>query len=241
MSRDATIAAARPLDRLFCLTRFDGPAGPVPVPVTWDEIDRATVWADRVLAAHGVVRAGDAGVRAAALVSRCEDVSWMCPFERALIAHGIPYTGSDALGFDVNRLVAYLRRLPVDLVLSLDAATVDSLARVAPLASLLGGVRLLFARPDALDALRAAGLSPKVWAVAGPATAVECPSGGVHVDGGEWEVETTGDGVALTSRAERGRAWRRWPLPGFAPAACSCGSSDPSLSPDQRTRVVPPG
>jgi hypothetical protein len=229
MTRAGTIAAARPLDRLFCITRFDAPQGPVPVPVTWEELDRGTIWAGKVLGAHGV-EAGGAGM--AAIVSKCEDVAWMCPFERALIARGITYMGSDALGFDANRLVAYLRRLPVEVVLSLDAATVEGLTAVAPLEALLREVRLLFARPEAVAPLRTAGLSPRVWAIAGPATAVECVHGGLHIDGDEWQVGVSGGLVTLTSRGERGRVWSDWPLPGFRRAAvpCPCGSTDPQLA-----------
>jgi hypothetical protein len=224
-----TLAAARPLDPLFCITRLPTPAGVVEVPVSWAEVERDTTWARQVLKAHGVDRHGG---RVAMVVASCEEPPLTSPFERALMQLGLPYTGSDAGGIDVLRIATYLRRLPVAAVIGIDAGTVDGLASFGPVDELLGRPELLFARPDAIEPLRALGLHPRHWVPFGPTVAVECARGVAHVNADEWDLAVDPDGtVRLTSRQPRGRAWNADPVAtGWTLIVkCLCGSSDPGV------------
>lgn len=230
MTRTGTLAAARGLDTLFCITRVPTPGGLVELAVSWAEIERDTGWARRVLEAHGVDRCRG---RVAMMVSSCEEAPLTSPFERALLQLGLPYTGSDAGGTDAFRIATYLRRLPVAATIGIDAATVDALTAFGDVADLLGRPELLLARPEAVEPLRASGLSPLSWAPLGPAVGVECGHGVAHLNGSEWEVDVEPDGaVRLTSLLPRARSWQAEVVAsGWAAAdgPCGCGSPDPGL------------
>jgi hypothetical protein len=230
MTRTGTLAAARSLDALFCITRVPTPGGLVELPVSWAEIERETGWARRVLESHGV---GGFRGRVAMMVSSCEEAPLTNPFEQALLQLGLPYTGSDARGTDGFRIATYLRRLPVAAAFGIDIATVDALAAYGEVADLLGRPRLLFVRPEAVEPLRSLGLRPLQWVPVGPAVAVECGHRVTHLNGAEWGLDVESDGtVRLTSLLPRARAWNAEVVAsGWAAAVgpCACGSPDPGL------------
>jgi hypothetical protein len=108
-----------------------------------------------------------------------------------------------------------------------------ALADSAELAGLLGGVPAILAHADALPALTTAELRPGLIALLGPALAMECPQrAGAHVNGAEWVVEETGDGLLLSTVAERAHQARRVPLGitgSVVSGSCPCGSADPRV------------
>jgi len=94
-------------------------------------------------------------------------------------------------------------------------------------------VPAILAHADALPVLTAAGLRPGLIALLGPALALECPQrAGAHVNGAEWLVEGTGDGLVLKTVGQRAHQARRVPL-GIAGSVvsgpCPCGSPDPRV------------
>ena len=69
----------------------------------------------------------------------------------------------------------------------------------------------------------------------GPALALECAKGGLHIDGREWEVVVDNEELVLSSRQHRidpvsglktGFSGRLTDMP------CACGSPDPHISLD---------
>jgi hypothetical protein len=227
MTYESTVAAAR-RGELFCVSRYDIGGATTDLPVSWEEVDRDTTWARSMLAGMGLPSEG-----VVAFVSTPEEVPWVCPFERAAVALGLSYVASDAFAFDAARLGSYLRRLPVKLIVGADAASLEALARSAPLEQLLGDVHTVLARPDAVDLVRAAGVDPLLWVTLGPAVAVQCQARlGAHVNGEEWGVESVGGELHLTTLGARAHRLVRAPLGvegGVVDSPCPCGREDPRI------------
>jgi hypothetical protein len=140
---------------------------------------------------------------------------------------------ADVFGWDSRRTATFARRLPLSMVFGLGRETAEALADSGELADLLGRVPAILAHADARPVLTAAGLRPGLIAFLGPALALECPQrAGAHVNRAEWLVEETGDGLFLTTVAQREHQAQRVPL-GIAGSVvsgpCPCGSPDPRV------------
>jgi hypothetical protein len=158
---------------------------------------------------------------------------WVSPVLRACREIGITLGMADVFGWDSRRTATFARRLPLSLVFGLGRETAEALADSGELAGLLGGVPAILAHADALPALTTAELRPGLIALLGPALAMECPQrAGAHVNGAEWLVEETGDGLLLSTVAERAHQARRVPLGitgSVVSGSCPCGSADPRV------------
>lgn len=231
MTYESTVAAARPRPGLWAISRYrtSGDAF-VDLPVSWEDLDRDTVWAASILSTFSA-SADDWAV----LVSMFEEAPWIRPFEQSLQELGAVCMGADALAVEAGRAGAYLRRLPIRVVIGLRAAVLDGLSGIAPLSELFRDVRLLFACPDAHPALRQLHLQPLLWLPIGPALAVECAAReGAHVNGEEWAIESVDGQIHVTTVGPRALRVDRQPVDlrgAVARGACACGRDDPRLVP----------
>ena len=214
---------------LWGIGTFDAVGGPVPFPVTAEDMAADTAAAARALDSLGIGRADR--VLIVGLVSEC---AHLVPFHEALRARGAVLSGADATPFDASRTAKLARQLDVRAVVALNAAVLDGLAvDGVDLGGVFGPVPLVGARPDAVERLRAAGVEPVVWAHVGPAVAVECrPGAGAHVDEAVWEVGEDDGAVVITPRAPRALPagpYRTGVRATLARDRCSCGRSDVRL------------
>ena len=221
-------AAALPRAPIAGIGRYRAGDQVVDFPIGWDETDRDTAWARVQLTRWGVSRPGYALITAAMWQG-----PWVSPVLRACRETGITFGMADVFGWDSRRTATFARRLRLSMVFGLGRETAEALADAGELADLLGAVPAILAHADARPALTAAGLRPGLIALLGPALALECPQrAGAHVNGAEWLVEETGDGLFLSTVAERAHQARRVPLAiagSVIPGPCPCGSPDPRV------------
>jgi len=195
-------AAALPRAPIAGIGRYRAGDQIVDFPIGWDETDRDTAWAREQLTRWGVSRPGYALVTAAMWQG-----PWVSPVLRACRELGITFGMADVFGWDSRRTATFARRLPLSMVFGLGRETAEALAD--------------------------AGLRPGLIALLGPALALECPQrAGAHVNGAEWLVEETSDGLFLSTVAERAHQARRVPLAiagSVLSGPCPCGSPDPRV------------
>jgi hypothetical protein len=231
--RSTTLAGeAVPRAALWAIGR-DHPDGvPADFPISWSDWERDTAWAESVLAQHGV-GLGTPVV----IVGGMPESPWFDPIETAVLRLGGQYSIGEVFAFEAFRTAMYTTRLGIEVVFGINRAVAEALGD--ELGPALAGVRTIFARPDALPVLRAAGLTALTVTRVGPALAVECPAAdGAHLNGAEWAVEADGDDLLLTtvgSRAHQIRRQRVGVTGRVSVEPCACGRTDPRVhvSPDR--------
>jgi hypothetical protein len=180
-----------------------GSYGRVDFEIGWAEFERDVRWAHRVLATWDV-HAGDHVV----LSTPNFEGPWTSPLVRALRALRTVHSNVEPYNWDARRSATFLRLLPVTAYIGLSGPIATALLELES-ADLLAGVPLLWARPDALAPLRAHGLTPAVFAMLGPALALECPQrAGAHLDPAEWLVEESRGTLVLTTVGARAHLTR---------------------------------
>jgi hypothetical protein len=221
-------AAALPRAPIAGIGRYHAGDQIVDFPIGWEETDRDAAWAREQLTRWGADRSWYALITAAAWQG-----PWVSPVLRACREIGITFGMADVFGWDSRRTATFARRLPLSMVFGLGRDTAEALADSGELADLLGGVPAILAHAGAVPVLTAAGLRPGLIAFLGPALALECPQRvGAHVNGAEWLVEETGDGLSLTTVAQRAYQAERVPLAiagSVISGPCPCGSPDPRV------------
>ncbi len=160
------------------------------------------------------------------------------PFHDALGRVGGICSAADATNFDAPRTAKLVRQLHPRAVVGVNADVLDGLEQEGfELVDAFAGVPVLGAHPGAVARLRAAGLTPRVWAFLGPAVAVECePGAGAHVDEAVWSVDEDGGEVVVAPRGERAIGAGRYRTGArgvIVRDRCACGRSDP------RVRLAP--
>lgn len=168
--------------------------------IGWDELDRDTEWAHSMLV--------EAGVKSGDLVlfsTPNHEGPWVTPLVRALRRIKAPYATSETYGWDSRRFTMYLRRLPVKAIVGLGAETVAALTdSERTLSTLLAGVEVVWARPDAVSRLHALQVDAATYAPMGPALGLGLPGErGARVNGDEWTVSEIGGRVHMTNRRHR--------------------------------------
>ena len=231
MTLNSTTLAAASLPRaaLWAIGRDDagGPDGTaVDFPISWEDRERDIEWASGVLAQHGV----GAGTPVL-IVGGMAESPWFDPFEAAVLRLGGHYSIGEIISFEAFRTGMYAQRLGIEVVFGINRAVAEGLG--SELGAALGAVRTIFARPDAGQVLRAAGLAPLTVTRVGPALAVDCPAGaGGHVNGAEWKVEASGRDLRLTTVGPRAHQLEhaRVGVRGSVELdPCQCGRTDPRV------------
>jgi len=183
---------------LFGIGRYRDRGQLVDFEIRWPEYERDVRWAQQVLATWGLAAAD----QVLFTVPNCEG-PWSAPVIQAVRNLEITYCNAEPYGWDARRCATFLRLLPITAGIGITAETVTTLLEQETV-GLLSSLRLLWARPEAIEPLRGAGLNPATYAIVGPALALECSErSGAHLDPAEWQVASTPDGLTLTTVGER--------------------------------------
>lgn len=175
------------------------PGGYQPYTVSLRDIERDTAWARDVFARLGL----RAGVPLHLIGAGCDnEILW--PYENALIGMKVPFGVAEPVAIDAPRSDMFLRRFRMQAVVGLSGELVDALVALGRDLETLLGHSTIVALPDAVPALRAAGLAPWTMRAIGPIYAFESPEGGgARYDESEWLIEEQGGELLLTSVAPR--------------------------------------
>jgi hypothetical protein len=160
----------------------------------------------------------------------------LAPVEDAVRALGAVPVPADASRVDARRVAAFTRDFTLDALIGLHESTLAGLHDLGLDSSLFASVGLVFARPGALETMRASGREVFRCALLGPTLALECRArAGLHVDGVSWAVAVDDGEIVLLPRAHvagrpehvatgtKGRVLE---------GACPCGRSDPRVVPE---------
>ncbi|MCV7231596.1 hypothetical protein BST20_07750 [Mycobacterium branderi] len=176
--------------------------------IGWDEFGRDVDWADALLRSAGL----GPGDLVLITISQHEG-PWTSPVVRALRRIGAIFMPAEVWSFDARRTSMFLQRLPVKAIFGLGGETLSALESAEPpIAELLSGVEIVWARPDAVS--RLAGVAPQVlpFVMLGPALALGVPGrAGVVVNAAEWVVDSADGELVVSSARERATAFDRVP------------------------------
>jgi hypothetical protein len=205
MSRELMTKAMAGRDpSLVGIGYFPRAGGSLAFEIGWPEYERDTAWARRLLDVWGVGPG-----QHAVLTVRNSESPWLGPVVRALREMGVVYSNAEPYAWDSRRVAALLSLLPVEAIVGLPGETAESLLADDEAAAKLADMPVIWARRDALEPLRGAGLRPAEMAMLGPALGLSCPEGtGLHLDPEEWQVNVVSGRPTLTvvgDRRYRGR------------------------------------
>jgi hypothetical protein len=221
------VAAMPGRGELFGIGRYPDRGERVDLEIGWPEFDRDVAWATRVLTTWGI----GAGDHVLLTVPNFEG-PWASPVIRALRDLGTVHSNAEPYRWDARRSSTFLRLLPIRAVVGMSVETATALLEQGA-GELLAGVALIWARPSAVASLRAAGLSPAVFAMVGPAVGLECSRrAGAHLDPTEWRLDDGPGGATLRTVGDRVHVASGLPVAGTVESApCACGL------PGQRLKV----
>jgi hypothetical protein len=203
-------AAASTLPRSPVFGIVSCPVGPTihEFEIGWDEFERDLDWAESLLRSAGLGR-GDLVV---VTISQWEG-PWATAVVRALRRIGVIYLNAEVWGFDARRTSMFLQRLPVKAIFGLGGETLTALeSEQPPIAELLDGVEIVWARPDA--APRLGDVAPQIlpYVMLGPALALGIPgSPGVVVNAAEWTVDSERGELVVSNARQRRTTFDRVP------------------------------
>ena len=164
-------------------------------------------------------------------VSVVQEVVQFAPFEFALQLLGLYGTNADLSPFDAGRVESLARQFDPVAICGVGNEVLEGLKMMGHDAATVFKGRTVWARPDAYDAIKAMpGVTARRVVLVGPALALECAQGSLHIDGREWDVTVDGEELVLSSRQ-----YRIDPVSGLktgfsgalTDTPCACGSPDP--------------
>ncbi len=200
------------------------------LPVSVDDIRRDVLGAVRALQALGLAHRSTV-----LLLAKVAEYGQSYPLHRAALDLGFSVCSADASAFDVERLAMFARLLSLAAVIGVDQVVLDGLVEAGlDAGAVFGGVGVVLARGSAhrqlCDQLSDLDVAVRRMELIGPALAVECAHGGLHVDGTQWEVVADGGRLLLTSRSRRAHPLRAWDT-GMDGSVhhhvCPCGRREP--------------
>ncbi len=169
MTHLSTLTAVQTLDRpdLWGIGHYRVGSQVVEWDIRFADIERNTDWAAAILQGYGIGR----GSVVLAMGNLGPDAPHLGPFQSAVLRRGGTLCHADVFGWDARRSDMFARRLVPSMVVGLNNDVWQALV-AADMTAAIGKVPHLLVRPDALVAVREAGLQPAVFAPLGPATAV---------------------------------------------------------------------
>lgn len=187
--------------------------------IGWPEFERDTDWAESLLRRAGLRR----GDMVLCTMTNWES-PWTSPVVHALRRLGVTYAPAEVFAWDVRRVSMFLQRFPIKAVIGLGGQTLTALNEAgASVHELLAGVELIWARPKAAAALGDEHAKVLPFARFGPALAMGLPGQvGALVNGREWDVSATEQGLLVSNVAERATEFRAIPA-GFRGTATPVG------------------
>jgi hypothetical protein len=231
MTLASTIAATAGIapNPLWGIGRYAGPDGHVTFPIGWDDWKRDTAWARDFLAGSGLTPGSGVVV-----IGGMPEAPWFDPVETAARELGSPYSIGEVLPFEAFRTGLYALRLPVGMIFGMNLAVADGLGE--ELQQVVSAIPTIFARPNAVSPIQAAGGRPFLVTRIGPALAVECSQrAGAHVNAAEWSVTERGGELRLSTvgpRAFRLEDVAVGVVGGIEAGPCACGRTDPRVTVD---------
>jgi len=203
-----TALAAEDTRPLWGIAQYHDGERRVPWPVSHGEIEREM---GRAVATLNGLALGQGGrVLWCTVLS---EAAHFWPFFIGTMLGGGQFSLADATRADALRVAMFLRRLPDQSVMGVNADLLDGLDDLGrSYADVFGDVALLGARPNAYGRLVEAGLSPHWFVLCGPAVAIAVePGGPAVVDAEEWILDTDGERILVTSRQPRATTFARTP------------------------------
>lgn len=188
---------------------------------TAQEIDRSAFALSRVLRSFDFAPGSNI-----LTISMVPEVIQYGAFERAVQMLGFYGLNADDSPFDAGRVESIVRQFAPVAVCGVAKSTLDGLAMMGHDPAKIFAGRVVWARPDAFDALVALGVAARRVASIGPMLALECASGGLHYDNREWTLEAEDGALILSNRMNRVEPVDRLAV-GYQGAigthACACG------------------
>lgn len=217
---------------LFGIGQYADGTSIVPFEIGWAEFERDQQWSRKML------RVWDIEPEHHILITTPNfEVPWSGPLIFALEGQGNSYSNAEPYQWDVRRSAMFLRLFPIRAILGLSEPTTTALLANGH-RDLLERVETIWARPEAAEPLRAAGLRPALFAIFGPALGLECPErAGAHLDPQEWTLTDGFEGPLLYTAGDRAHRLRDFVIgPGWRVEnrPCPCGLPGPRLVPAGR-------
>ncbi len=193
---------------LWGIGQAELPSGIVPLPVSWDDIDRDTAWAARM--ADLMELEPDQFVLYTLNHAQSAQIwPWLhVTFQRkARFATVMP------IAWDAGRLEMYTRRFAVHHLFGVAPVTLDGLAAAGhDPANVLGRIGRISAQPGAWERLTEAGLKPWRLTWLGPLLVLDpCDGSGGRFDASQWILEAVDGEIVLTSQSNRTARFERVP------------------------------
>jgi hypothetical protein len=222
------MAAALPgPNPLFGIGRYPSLGRQIEFEIGWPERERDVLWAERVLATWALEPADHV-----LFTLQNYESPWCNPLIQALRNLGTPYSNAEPYSWDARRSATFLRLLPIKAFIGISDEIVTAVLEQETV-GLLGPLKVLWARPAAIEPLRAVGLDPAAFVFVGPALALECPErSGAHLDPAEWKVGDGPDGLTISTIGDRAHTATEIPfgLPGsIDESPCRCGLPGPRI------------
>ncbi len=187
--------------------------------IGWPEFERDTDWAGTILRRAGLGK----GDMVLTTLTNWES-PWGSTVTHALRNLGVTFLPAEVFAWDVRRVLMFLQRFPVKAVIGLGAQTLSAIGEAgAPVAEVLAGVEVIWARPKAAAMLGEHRGAVAPFARFGPALAMGLP-GEAHalVNAHEWDVTATDRGLLVSSIGPRATDFREVPS-GFRGTATRVG------------------
>lgn len=188
---------------------------------TAQEIDRSAFALSRVLRSFEFAPGSNV-----LTISMVPEVIQYGAFERAVQMLGFYGLNADDSPFDAGRVESIVRQFTPVAVCGVAKSTLDGLAMMGHDPAKIFAGRVVWARPDAYDALVALGIPARRVASIGPMLALECAAGGLHFDDREWIIDEEEGALSLSSRMNRVEPVERLAtgyMGSISAEACRCG------------------
>lgn len=194
------------------------------------ELDRSGMRISMVLATYNFTPQ-----RFVLVISSTPEVVQFAPFEFAMQLCGLYGINADDSPFDAGRVESISRQFDPAGMMGVSGKTLEGLKMMGHDPATVFAGRTIWARPEAYDAVAAMpGVDARRILLLGPAMAIECAHGGLHVDGREWALDEKGGSLHLSSRH-----FRYEPVSGLdtgiagkvSGTPCACGVPDLLVSP----------
>jgi hypothetical protein len=196
--------------------------------ITRKELDRSAVILTRILASF------DFGVEKYILtVSMTPEVAYFAPFEQAVQMSGNFGINAEDSPYDAGRVESISRQFNPPAMCGISKSVLDGLRMFGHDPATVFRGRVIWARPDAYDAVNAMpDVDARRCILGGPALFLECMHGGLHYDAREWAIEDGNATLMLSSRFPRTEPVANVRL-GFSGSTstkpCGCGNPDPII------------